>query len=284
MEKEKDNQQDSIKFVGYTMMGYDGISQLVNHDINRDPDENHINKLLKKMKKWGSGTFEPITVLQNTKKVINGFHRVCALVKGVKEGVLPPDSMLCVKFVECTNEDILSRYLMDVSCVVRKWTPRDSMHGMIALGDENVDNFNKWAQAEELTVKKVRNGYPEINKRYACILFPPGLPQKMEQALNKCEGFPNLTASDFKLASQMRAEITSVLNTIKRFTTLTGNPRETFLRAYTHFRYNNLALDFNRYLKDKVVPNAYKLSKDVDVMSKPELAMAFSILVDSKTY
>lgn len=88
----------------YADATYEEVVNLTTFDGNRVINRLHVQNLMKNMEK-NLSIFPPITVNPVTKHIIDGQHRRAAFVQLIREGRLPKDSTLEVKYVVLSPED-----------------------------------------------------------------------------------------------------------------------------------------------------------------------------------
>jgi hypothetical protein len=88
----------------YADATYEEVVNLATFDGNRVIDRLHVSKLMENMENY-LDVFPPITVNTVTKHIIDGQHRRAAFVQLIREGRLPKDSTMEVKYVTISPEE-----------------------------------------------------------------------------------------------------------------------------------------------------------------------------------
>lgn len=140
----------------YADATYEEVVNLTTFDGNRVINRLHVQNLMKNMEK-NLSIFPPITVNTVTKHIIDGQHRRAAFVQLIREGRLPKDSTLEVKYVVLSPEDEIAATIA-ANINSKSWTLNTYMD-CFATHNNDYAELKDWCKNHPLTYdNKVSKG------------------------------------------------------------------------------------------------------------------------------
>lgn len=228
----------------YISLDYEGLKSLTDESRkvigNRMIDEGHV-KLFKSYSEKELREMPPITVNGRTGRLIDGQHRVRAIVKKIEDGTLPKDYRFDVMLSDIAEEDERAA-VINANINSKGWTQFNYIECyMEDVDDDIAKNYimlDKWCREHQLTAPKKENSYPKF--RYGAAMM---------KGIN-CQTI--LKNGDFKAtkeeayeAHKIHNEIVEILRAMDRLST--GYWLENMALAWHNARLNT---DFGKFMKE----------------------------------
>ena len=160
------------KFVSFD---YEGLKSLTDESRkvrgNRMIDENHL-KSFKSYSEKRLRSMPPITVNSRTGRLIDGQHRVRAIIKMIEQGKLPKDYRFDVMFSDIPEEDERAE-VISANINSKGWTQFNFIEAYMKDVDDNIaQNYimlDKWCREHQLTAPKRKKSSPKF--RYGAAMM-----------------------------------------------------------------------------------------------------------------
>lgn len=146
----------------FVYLPYSEVRKITSHPQNRNIDRKHLQKIKKQMRD-SFDTMPAITVNKRTGHSIDGQHRKLSYEQLIEEGVLSPDTLLPVMYVDIPEDQELER-IIAAQVNSKKWSPSDYIHSYIKDGNDNYVKLDDWAKAHTLTANTVDPTKPKYRR------------------------------------------------------------------------------------------------------------------------
>lgn len=232
----------------FVYLPYSEVCKITSHPQNRNIDRGHLQKIKNQMKE-SFNLMPAITVNKRTGHSIDGQHRKKGYEELIKEGVLSPDTLLPVMYVDIPEDQELER-IIAAQVNSKKWSPSDYIHSYIKDGNDNYIKLDDWAKAHTLTANPKDPSKPKY--RYAGIMMK-GSTLRSDLP---CGTFV-VSDEELKKADEVHAEVVKLIELFGL--PFTGQWLEGLLLSWYKNRGLNTFKDYTDYIKKH--PGLRKLPK-----------------------
>lgn len=228
----------------YVSFDYEGLKSLTDDSKkvigNRMVDEGHI-KLFIGYSELQLRNMPPITVNERTGRLIDGQHRVRAIVKMIEQGRLPKDYRYDVMLSDIAEEDERAE-VINANIHSKGWTQMNYIKFyMEDVGDEVANNYkmlDAWCRTHRLTAPKSEVRSPKY--RYASAMM-----KGISCSTVLKNGDFKVTQDELDEATEIHKELEKILETMDRVST--GAWLENMAIAWFNARRDT---DFNKFMKE----------------------------------
>ena len=159
----------------YISIGYEDLKSLTDDSRkvigNRMIDERHI-KLFIGYSEQQLRNMPPITVNERTGRLIDGQHRVRAIVRMIEQGILPKDYRFDVMFSDIPEEDE-RKEVISANINSKGWTQFNFIESYMKDSDDDIaQNYimlDEWCRTHKLTAPKRKKSSPKF--RYGAAMM-----------------------------------------------------------------------------------------------------------------
>ena len=159
----------------YFSIGYEDLKSLTDDSKkvigNRMIDERHI-KLFIGYSEQQLRNMPPITVNERTGRLIDGQHRVRAIVRMIEQGILPKDYRFDVMFSDIPEEDE-RKEVISANINSKGWTQFNFIESYMKDSDDDIaQNYimlDEWCRTHKLTAPKRKKSSPKF--RYGAAMM-----------------------------------------------------------------------------------------------------------------
>ena len=159
----------------YLSIGYEDLKSLTDDSRkvigNRMIDERHI-KLFTDYTEQQLRNMPPITINERTGRLIDGQHRVRAIVRMIEQGKLPKDYRFDVMFSDIPEEDE-RKEVISANINSKGWTQFNFIESYMKDSDDNIaQNYimlDEWCRTHKLTAPKRKKSSPKF--RYGAAMM-----------------------------------------------------------------------------------------------------------------
>lgn len=227
----------------YVSFDYEGLKSLTDDSKkvigNRMIDESHI-KLFTKYSEQKLRNMPAITVNERTGRLIDGQHRVRAIVKMVEQGKLPKDYRFDVMLIDISEEDERSE-IINANINSKGWSQMNYIKFYMEDVCDDISNsykmLDKWCRRHTLTAPKSENIAPKF--RYgAAIIKGMGCTSILKNGLFK------VTPEELDEADIIHNELCDILEAMDRVKI--GHCIENMAISWSNARRNT---DFKKFMK-----------------------------------
>lgn len=228
----------------YVSFGYEELKTLIDETKkvigNRMINEGHI-KLFKSYSEQQLNRMPALTVNTRTGRLIDGQHRVRAIVKMIEEGILPKDYRYDVMLIDILEEDERAE-VINANIHSKGWTQLDYIKFyMEDAGDDIANNYkmlDKWCRKHPLTAPKSEVRSPKY--RYASAMM-----KGISCSTVLKNGDFKVTQDELDEATEIHNELYEILSIMDRVST--GTWLEYMALAWFNARRDT---DFNKFKKE----------------------------------
>ena len=227
----------------YVSFDYEGLKSLTDESRNvignRMIDESHIN-LFTKYSEQKLRNMPPLTVNERTGRLIDGQHRVRAIVKLIEQGKLPKDYRYDVMLIDIPEEDERTE-VINANIHSKGWTQFNYIQFYMEDVCEDISNsytmLDEWCRRHKLTAPKSENNSPKF--RYgAAIIKGMGCSSILKDGLFK------VTKEELDEADKIHNELCDIIEAMN--IVRIGNWIEYMAVSWSNARRNT---DFNKFIK-----------------------------------
>ena len=202
----------TCKFVSFD---YEGLKSLTDDSKkvigNRMIDERHL-KLFTSYSEQKLRNMPPLTVNERTGRLIDGQHRVRAIVKLIEQGKLPKDYRYNVMLIDISEEDERAE-VINAQINAKGWTQFNYIKSYMEDSCDDISNsytmLDEWCRRHKLTAPKSENIAPKF--RYgAAIIKGMGCSSILKN------GLFNVTPEELDEADKIHNEICDILEAMGR--------------------------------------------------------------------
>lgn len=227
----------------YVSFDYEGLKSLTDDSKkvigNRMVDEGHI-KLFIGYSELQLRNMPPITVNERTGRLIDGQHRVRAIIKMIEEGILPKDYRYDVMLSNIPEEDERAE-VINANIHSKGWTQMNYIKFyMEDVGDDIANNYkmlDDWCRIHRLTAPKSEVRSPKY--RYASAMM-----KGISCANVLKNGDFKVTQDELDEAHKIHKELCDILDIMERPST--GAWLENMALSWFNARRNT---DFKKFMK-----------------------------------
>ena len=159
----------------YASFDYEGLKSLIDDSRkvigNRMIDERHI-KLFIGYSEQQLRNMPAITVNERTRRLIDGQHRVRAIVRMIEQGILPKDYRFDVMFSDIPEEDE-RKEVISANINSKGWTQFNFIESYMKDSDDDIaQNYimlDEWCRTHKLTAPKRKKSSPKF--RYGAAMM-----------------------------------------------------------------------------------------------------------------
>ena len=159
----------------YASFDYEGLKSLIDDSRkvigNRMIDERHI-KLFIGYSEQQLRNMPAITVNERTGRLIDGQHRVRAIVRMIEQGILPKDYRFDVMFSDIPEEDE-RKEVINANINSKGWTQFNFIESYMKDSDDDIaQNYimlDEWCRTHKLTAPKRKKSSPKF--RYGAAMM-----------------------------------------------------------------------------------------------------------------
>lgn len=228
----------------YVSLDYEGLKSLTDESRkvigNRMIDEGHI-KLFTTYSEQQLRNMPAITVNGRTGRLIDGQHRVMAIVKMIEQGKLPKDYRYDVMLSDIEEEDERAE-VINANINAKGWTQfnyiKSYMEDCCDDISKNYKILDDWCRTHQLTAPKRENSSPKY--RYGAAIM---------KGINCSNILKNgnfkVTKEEADEAEKIHNEIVEILRAMDR--PMTGAWLENMALAWHNARLNT---DFSKFMKE----------------------------------
>ena len=227
----------------YVSFDYEGLKSLTDESRNvignRMIDESHIN-LFTKYSEQKLRNMPAITVNERTGRLIDGQHRVRAIIKMIEQGKLPKDYRFDVMFSDIPEEDERAE-VISANINSKGWTQFNYIQFYMEDVCEDISNSYKmldaWCRQHQLTAPKKEVQSPKY--RYASAMM-----KGMGCSSILKNGLFNVTQEELDEADKIHNELCDIIEAMDRVRI--GYWLENMALAWYNARRNT---DFKKFMK-----------------------------------
>lgn len=227
----------------YASFDYEGLKSLIDESkkviCNRMVDEGHI-KLFIGYSEQQLRNMPPITVNTRTGRLIDGQHRVRAIVRMIEQGKLPKNYRYDVMLIDIPEEDERTE-VINANIHSKGWTQFNYIQFYMEDVCEDISNSYKmldaWCRQHQLTAPKKEVQSPKY--RYASAMM-----KGMGCSSILKNGLFNVTPEELDEADKIHNEIVEILKIMDRVST--GTWLEYMAISWFNARRDT---DFNKFIK-----------------------------------
>ena len=227
----------------YVSFDYEGLKSLTDESRNvignRMIDESHIN-LFTKYSEQKLRNMPAITVNERTGRLIDGQHRVRAIIKMIEQGKLPKDYRFDVMLIDISEEEERSE-IINANINSKGWSQINYIKFYMEDVCEDISNsykmLDKWCRRHTLTAPKSEKISPRF--RYgAAIIKGMGCSTILKNGLFK------VTQEELDEADKIHNELCDILEAMDRVKI--GYWLENMAVSWSNARRNT---DFKKFMK-----------------------------------
>ena len=227
----------------YVSFDYEGLKSLTDESRNvignRMIDESHIN-LFTKYSEQKLRNMPAITVNERTGRLIDGQHRVRAIIKMIEQGKLPKDYRFDVMFSDIPEEDERAE-VISANINSKGWTQFNYIQFYMEDVSEDISNsytmLDPWCRQHQLTAPKKEVQSPKY--RYASAMM-----KGMGCSSILKNGLFNVTQEELDEADKIHNELCDIIEAMDRVRI--GYWLENMALAWYNARRNT---DFKKFMK-----------------------------------
>lgn len=227
----------------YASFDYEGLKSLIDESkkviCNRMVDEGHI-KLFIGYSEQQLRNMPPITVNTRTGRLIDGQHRVRAIVRMIEQGKLPKNYRYDVMLIDIPEEDERTE-VINANIHSKGWTQFNYIQFYMEDVCEDISNsykmLDEWCRQHQLTAPKKEVQSPKY--RYASAMM-----KGMGCSSILKNGLFNVTPEELDEADKIHNEIVEILKIMDRVST--GTWLEYMAISWFNARRDT---DFNKFIK-----------------------------------
>lgn len=201
-------------------------------DDNRQINHGHLRKIKDQMKE-SFGVMPPITINEQTKRVIDGQHRLQAFRDLVDSGELPKDATLSVMYISI-DEDKEREAIVNANTVSKNWSLDDYV-ASYSKSNEVYKKLDEWCSTHTLCVDGNKKKY-----RYAAAMLKGVACSKSLK-----DGSFTITDDDFERGEIIHTELLEIIGVLDK--PLKGSFYEYMAVAWSQVRHFH---PFKEWLKE----------------------------------
>lgn len=245
----------------YVSFDYEGLKSLTDESRNvignRMIDESHIN-LFTRYSEQKLRNMPPLTVNERTGRLIDGQHRVRALIKMIDKGILPKNYRYDVMLIDISEEEERSE-IINANINSKGWSQMNYIKFYMEDVCGDISNsytmLDDWCRRHKLTASKSEKIAPKF--RYgAAIIKGMGCSSILKN------GLFNVTQEELDEADKIHNEIVEILEAMDRVRI--GHWIEYMAVSWHNARRNTDFKKFIKTLKNESILN--------DVKGKPSIS------------
>ena len=227
----------------YVSFDYEGLKSLTDDSKkvigNRMIDESHI-KLFIGYSEQKLRNMPPLTVNERTGRLIDGQHRVRALVKMIEQGKLPKNYRYDVMLIDISEEEERSE-IINANINSKGWSQMNYIKFFMEDVCEDISNsykmLDKWCRRHTLTAPKSENIAPKF--RYGAAII-----KGMGCSIILKNGLFKVTPEELDEADKIHNELCDILEAMDRVKI--GHCIENMAISWFNARRNT---DFKKFMK-----------------------------------
>ena len=227
----------------YVSFDYEGLKSLTDDSKkvigNRMIDERHL-KLFTSYSEQKLRNMPPLTVNERTGRLIDGQHRVRALVKMIEQGKLPKNYRYDVMLIDISEEEERSE-IINANINSKGWSQMNYIKFFMEDVCEDISNsykmLDKWCRRHTLTASKSENIAPKF--RYGAAII-----KGMGCSIILRNGLFKVTKEELDEADKIHDELCDILEAMDRVKI--GHCIENMAISWFNARRNT---DFKKFMK-----------------------------------
>lgn len=227
----------------YVSFDYEGLKSLTDESRNvignRMIDESHIN-LFTRYSEQKLRNMPPLTVNERTGRLIDGQHRVRAIVKLIEQGKLPKNYRYDVMLIDISEEEERSE-IINANINSKGWSQMNYIKFYMEDVCDAISNsytmLDEWCRRHKLTAPKSKNIAPKF--RYGAAII-----KGMGCSIILKNGLFNVTPEELDEADKIHNELSDIIEAMGRVRI--GYWLENMAISWFNARRNT---DFNKFMK-----------------------------------
>lgn len=212
----------------FVKVSYETAKDFGRNQRNRKVKKSHVNDFYQWIMKHADEIAQsgvcygpyPIHVNRRTGNILDGQHRNEAFLKAIENGIIPPNTLLCVSYEDYSEDEEITR-IIDLNTYNQNWQLDDYIECERDY-NENFSRLTEFAESHELCYEVKRNGVHRAKYRYAAaILTGKGCSDVLKKRTIQ------ITEDDLKRGEMVHSELVEIRKELCKKKGIEYNPNET---------------------------------------------------------